>query len=185
LSLLQGGFGGLEPLVGTGWDCVLTLGNGLPHVDGAAGLRAALHDFAAIVRPGGLAVLHLLNHTRLIDGRIRMLPPVFRETPDGDRVFLKVIDRVTDGILFDFVTLTRPFSGDVRPSGTSAHDDPAETGWHLRSRRSLHAALPFELLSTALTDAGFTAVTAYGDHSGKRFAPHDDESVIVVAQRAG
>lgn len=184
LPLMRGAFGAVEPLVGTGWDCVLTLGNSLPHVDGEAGLRAALSDFAAIVRPGGVAVLHLLNHTRLIDGRIRMLPPAFRETPEGDRVFLKVMDHVADGILFDFVTLTRHSSACVGPSGVAC-GDPAESGWDLRSRRSLHAALPFDLLAVALGDAGFTAIEAYGDHSGKAFVTHDDESVIIVAQRAG
>ena len=185
LPLLRGGFGGIEPLAGIGWDCVLALGNSLPHVDGAAGLRAALLDFAAVVRPGGLVVLHLLNHTRLIDWRIRMLPPVFRETPEGDRVFLKVMDYVADGILFDFVTLTRHVPSDTGPSGGFTDDDPGETGWHLRSRRSLHAVLPFDLLSATLADTGFTAIEAYGDHSGKRFAPYDDESVIAIARRAG
>jgi len=183
LRLVEGGFGELERLVGTGHDAVLTLGNGLPHVDGVTGLHATLRDFAAALRPGGVVVLHLLNHARLIDGHVRMMPAVLRETAEGERVFLKVLDYVDEGIMFDFVTLTRK-PGAVPSSGNAfAYDDPAETGWHLRSRRSVHTALPVDLLSEALESAGFEAIATYGDHAGRSLERTADESVIVVARR--
>lgn len=178
----EGGFGEVGGLVGGGWDAVVTLGNGLPHVDGIAGLEVALSDFAAILRPGGVVVLHLLNHARLIEGRIRMLPPAFRETPDGDRVFLKVLDYVEDGIMFDFVTLTREPGAGPGSGNAFRFDDPAETGWHLRSRRSVHTALPIDLLTEALDRAGFEDVQAYGDHAGRPLERASDESVIVTAR---
>jgi glycine/sarcosine N-methyltransferase len=185
ITLVEGGFGELERLIGAGHDAVITLGNGLPHVDGVAGLHSTLHDFAAVLRPGGLVVLHLLNHARLIDGQVRMLPAVLRQTPEGDRVFLKVLDYVEDGIMFDFVTLTR--EPGVTPSADNAfaYDDPGETGWHLRSRRSVHTALPIDLLFEALEAAGFEAIESYGDHAGRAFDRATDESVIVVARRSG
>jgi glycine/sarcosine N-methyltransferase len=184
IGLVEGGFGELERLVGSGHDAVLTLGNGLPHVDGVSGLRATLADFAAVLRPGGLVVLHLLNHARLIDGNVRMMPATFRETPEGDRVFIKVLDHVDGGIMFDFVTLTRE-PGAVAGSGNAfAYDDPSETGWHLRSRRSIHTALPADLLVEALESAGFDAIETYGDHAGRPFDRTSDESVIVVARRS-
>jgi len=185
IPLVEGAFGELRRLVGTGYDAVLTLGNGLPHVEGLAGLREALRDFAAVLRPGGLVVLHLLNHARLIEGRIRMMPAVLRETPEGDRVFLKVLDHVEGGILFDFVTLTRAPGVGVSAGNTFAYDDPAETGWHLRSRRSLHTALPVDLLVTELAAAGFEDIESYGDHTGRPLDRSADESVIVVARRIG
>ena len=183
VRFVEGGFGELERLVGGGQDAVVTLGNGLPHVDGVRGLHEALRDFAAVLRPGGVVVLHLLNHGRLIDGRIRMMPAVLRETPEGDRVFLKVLDYVEDGIMFDFVTLTR--APDAAPSADNAfaYDDPGATGWHLRSRRSVHTALPVELLADALAGAGFDQVAAFGSHAGKPLDRAADESVIVVARR--
>lgn len=183
-TLVEGGFGELERLVGTGYDAVLTLGNGLPHVDGVAGLHATLTDFAAVLRPGGLVVLHLLNHARLIDGCVRMMPAVFRETPEGDRVFLKVLDYVDDGIMFDFVTLTREPGAGPSADNAFAHDDPAETGWHLRARRSVHTVLPADLLFEALEKAGFEAIESYGDHAGRPFDRSADESVIIVARRS-
>lgn len=184
LTLIDGGFGEVAARAGRGFDAVVTLGNGLPHVGGIEGLHVALADFAAALRPGGVAVLHLLNHTRLIAGRVRMMPPVFRETPDGDRVFLKVLDHVEDGILFDFVTLTREPGAGPSADNAFAEGDPAETGWHLRSRRSVHTALPLSLLAPALTRAGFVEIESFGDHTGRAFDVEADESVILVARRA-
>jgi ubiquinone/menaquinone biosynthesis C-methylase UbiE len=184
LRLIEGGFGGLRPLVGTGWDGVLTLGNGLPHVSGIEGLHAALRDFAAILRPGGVAVLHLLNHARLITHRIRMMPPTMRATPEGDRVFLKVLDYVEGGIMFDFVTITRDPGVVVSAHNAFACGESEQTGWHLRSRRSVHTALPVSLLTSALVEAGFEDIELYGNHAGKALDLDADESVIVVAHRA-
>lgn len=184
IPLFEGGFGELEHLVGTGYDAVITLGNGLPHVDGVAGLHATFEDFAAVLRPGGVVVLHLLNHARLIEGRVRMMPPVLRETPEGDRVFLKVLDYPEGAIMFDFVTLTRDQGVVPSADNAFAYDDPAETGWHLRSRRSLHTALPVDLLRDALDRAGFEAIESYGDHAGRPLDRATDESVIVLARRA-
>jgi len=184
VRFVEGGFGEIERIAGTGWDAVTTLGNGLPHVDGAKGLASAVADFAAALRPGGVAVLHLLNHARLIENRIRMMPAVLRETPEGDRVFLKVIDYVDGGIMFDFVTLTRDPEAGPSPGGAFAVDDPAATGWHLRSRRSVHTALPIEMLLQALKTAGFDPVESFGDHMKRPLSPNEDESVIVVARRS-
>ena len=183
IALVEGGFGELEHLLGTGFDAVLTLGNGLPHVGGVAGLHATLADFATVLRPGGLVVLHLLNHARLIDGNVRMMPAVLRKTPEGDRVFLKVLDYVDEGIMFDFVTLTRDPGAAPSSDNAFAYDDPGQTGWHLRSRRSVHTALPVDLLVEALAVAGFEAIETYGDHTGRSFDRATDESVIVVASR--
>jgi len=182
IEFVEGGFGDVAALAGTGFDAVVTLGNGLPHAGGEHGLRAAFADFAAALRPGGVVVLHLLNHERLIGQRIRMMPPTLRTTPEGDRVFLKVLDYRDDGILFDFVTLTRAPGTEPSADNAFTEDDSDATGWHLRSRRSLHTALPVSLLKTALRQAGFTDVEALGDHTGRPLDVDVDESVIVVAR---
>ena len=156
LRLVRGGFGELAAM-------------GLGHVAGRDGLREALADFSAVVRPGGVLVLHLLNHARLLDGRPRTIPPVVRETAEGTRVFLRVMDypEGDEFLDFDFVTLTRDKAG----------------VWDVASRRSPHTALPFDMLSAELVVAGFEGVEAFGAHDGRTFEPETDESVIVVARR--
>lgn len=169
LRLVRAGFGelaarGLGPA-----DALICTGNALPHTDGLAGLRVTLADFSAVVKPGGVLVLHLLNHAKLLAEKVRAITPVVRETPEGTRVFLRVIDYPDSGefLDFDFVTLTRDAGG----------------VWDLASRRSPHTALPFELLAEELADAGFERIEAFGGHDGSPFDAAKAESVIVVARR--
>jgi SAM-dependent methyltransferase len=168
VRLTRGGFGELAELGLRGADALVCTGNALPHVGDVAGLRIALADFAAVMRPGGVVVLHLLNHGRLLANKPRTIPPVVRETPEGTLVFLRVLDYPEDRavISFDFITMTRD----------------AEGRWELASRRSDHTALPPELLRTELLAAGFEDVKLLGGHDGHALTDAD-ESVIVVAKR--
>jgi SAM-dependent methyltransferase len=174
VRLQRGGFGELSQMGLGPADALVCTGNALPHVAGVAGLRSALADFAAVLRPGGVLVLHLLNHARLLEKRVRAIPPVVRDTDDGVKVFLRVIEypETAEGTVefidFDFVTLVRPAEGGE---------------WTTASRRSLHTALPLELLESELAAAGFRDVTAFGDHSGRALDLAADESMIVTALR--
>jgi len=191
VPVVEGGFGAVAGIMGAPVDAITCTGNALPHVRSTQGLALALADFAAALRPGGVLVLHYLNHDRLLSKRIRTMSPVFRETATADKFFIRVLDYTPtdDGILFDFVTLVRdaavrdtphtieswPRTLEVDPSG----------GWSIRSRRSLHFALPVGTITPALERAGFTAIRVLGDHSGRPLDPDIDESMIVVAERAG
>ena len=171
VTFIASGFGELERLGLGCFDAVTCTGNALPHVAGVAGLHVALTDFALVLRPGGIVVLHLLNHDRLIAGQVRSIAPVVRDTDEGTRVFLRVMDYAPGEILFDFVTMERP---------AGARESAA---WEVASRRSAHTALPADVLLPALRDAGFAEVARYGKHDGSPFDVEKDESVIVVAVR--
>ncbi len=190
VRIVEGGFGEIAEIVVTPVDAVTCTGNALPHVRSIEGLRAALTDFAAAIRPGGVLVLHYLNHDRLLAKRIRTMSPVFRETGTGDKFFIRLLDYTPsgDGILFDFATLVRDASVRETPhtieSWPRTLDDDPSGGWSIRSRRSLHFALPASTIVPALEKAGFTGVRLLGDHTGRPLDADDDESVIVVAERA-
>lgn len=173
LEIVSGGFGelaqlGLEPA-----DAVTCTGNALPHMAGVDALVPTLRDFAAVLRPGGLLVLQLLNHDRLIAGRIRVIPPKVVDDQEGTWVFLRLTDYVDGGIRFDFVTLHRP-------EGAWESGDP----WETTSRRSVHTALTSETLRAGLEVAGFRDVTLYGNHDGSPLNVDADESVIITAVRS-
>jgi SAM-dependent methyltransferase len=172
IRFVCGGFGELAGLGLGPADALTCTGNALPHIDGPSALGPTLDDFAAVLEPGGLLVVHLLNHDRLIGGNVRSIPPVVRDMEDGTRVYLRLMDYEEGGIRFDFVTLHRPAG--AWESGAA---------WEIASRRSLHAALPSALLRGALVTAGFPDVRAYGNHAGAPFRPEDDESVLMVALR--
>ncbi|MCE5191563.1 MAG: class I SAM-dependent methyltransferase [Actinomycetia bacterium] len=190
VRIVEGGFGGVAALLGGQVDALTCTGNALPHVRSLAGLREALDDFSAALRPGGVLVLHYLNHERLVTQRIRTMNPVFRETPGGDKFFLRLLDYTPsgDGVLFDFVTLMRDAA--VRESPHTIEDWPRTLaadrtgGWSLRTRRSLHLAMPPALIGAELARAGFADVRFLGDHAGRELDVTRDESMIVTALRA-
>ncbi|MDO9557076.1 MAG: class I SAM-dependent methyltransferase [Coriobacteriia bacterium] len=189
LRIVEGGFGEVMRIVGCHVDAITCTGNALPHVRSRAGLRAALGDFATALRPGGVLVLHYLNHARLIRQRVRTMSPVFRETPDGDKFFLRLLDYTPecDGILFDFVTLVRDPA--VRDGEHTIESWPATLGtdalggWSLKTRRSLHFAMPYDMITTELEHAGFNQIVIYGDHENRLLDPDTDESMVLVARR--
>lgn len=175
----QGVFEDTAAIAGEPVDVVLALGNGLPHVEGTKGLRRAFESFAAALRPGGALVLHLLNHERLIGGEVRMLAPKLRSTPDGDRVFVRLVDHVEGGFVFNFLTLQRDKVGTGETAVLDAEDHP----WVLAESRSFHTSMVPSLLASELSAAGFGDMRMYGDHSGKPLDEAKDESVVVVAVR--
>jgi SAM-dependent methyltransferase len=164
----EGVFGEVAEVVPGQVDAVTCTGNALPHVDGIPGLRRALADFAEVLRPDGLLVLHLLNHQRLLDQRIRSIPPVVRDTDQGTMVFLRVMSYdEPGGIGFDFLTLRREAPGH----------------WETRARHSVHTALPAFMLVDELDRVGFDRFELFGGHDRHDFDGERDESVIVVARR--
>lgn len=191
VRIVEGGFGDVTRIVGEPVDAITCTGNALPHVRSMPGLREALGDFASALVPGGLLVLHYLNHERLVKKRIRTMSPVFRETPVGEKFFIRLLDSTPSGdaILFDFVTLVRDASVRETPHTIESwpktlEDDPSG-GWSVRSRRSLHLAIPAGLIVTELEHAGFGEVQLLGDHQGRPLDVDADESLIIVARRVG
>jgi glycine/sarcosine N-methyltransferase len=173
VRFVAGGFGELASLGLGPADAVTCTGNALPHIAGLEALAPTVQDFASVLRPGGIAVLHLLNHARLIEKGVRSIPPVVREADDGTWVFLRVMDYTPGGIRFDFLTLHRP---------AGAWENGAE--WETTSRRSVHTALPSSALRGALVGAGFEDVSVFGDHTGRPLDAEADESLIVLAVRS-
>ena len=174
LRFVTGGFGGLDALGLGPVDAVTCTGNALPHIAGPEALVPTLRDFAAVLRPGGIVVLHLLNHDRMLAQRIRAIPPVVREGDDGTWVFLRIADYVEDAIRFDFITMHRPL--DAWESGAA---------WETKSRRARHTGLPSATLLAGLAEAGFRDVETFGAHDGSPLRPDADESIIIVAVKAG
>ena len=168
LTIVSGGFGELHRMGLEKADAVICTGNALPHVAGRDGLTEALADFSAVVHPGGVLVLHLLNHGRLLETRPRTIPPKVVETPEGTMVFVRVIDypEGDEFLDFDFVTLQRRADG----------------SWDVASRRSPHTAIPESLLRTELPCAGFGRIEVFGGHD-RHALTSADESMIVVAHR--
>jgi SAM-dependent methyltransferase len=163
------GFGDLATEVGDSFDALLCLGNSLPHVLSADALHAALTDFAAVLRPGGLLFIQNRNFDAVMAARARWMPlQVYRE---GDRewLFMRFYDFNPDGTLtFNVITLRRHEAGE----------------WTQQVEATTLRPLLQAELTEAIAAAGFSDVICYGDMNGAPFHPETSGNLIVTALRA-
>lgn len=163
----QAGFGEMMAVFGAGsFDALVCLGNSLPHVATAALLDAALLDFAACLRPGGLLILQNRNFDAVLSRRERWIPPQAHREEDREWLFVRFYDFEPDGTLtFHVITLRRAGAGPWSQSVTST------------------ALLPLReaQLLEALAKAGFQATARIGSVQGEAFAPERSPDLIITA----
>ncbi|MBU1748701.1 MAG: methyltransferase domain-containing protein [Chloroflexi bacterium] len=173
VRFLVAGFGEQAQVAGTGYDAVLCLGNGLPHVLTADDLRATLADFAAVLpspawvgRPGGVLVLQVRNYARIMACRERFIGP----QGDEGQSFVRFHDFDAPGpglITFNMVVLTR-------------RDD----GWDQRVESTVLRPVFRDELAGLLAEAGFSDAAFYGGLDGSTWDPAASEDLVVVARRS-
>lgn len=162
------GFGELSTRVGTGFDGVLCLGNSLPHLLTSADLAAALANFTACLRPGGLLLIQNRNFDAILERGERWMEPQARQEGEMEWLFLRFYDFEPDGTLtFNLVTLRRERGGE----------------WSQQVAVTRLRPLRQKELMAALSDAGFGAIVCYGDVSGASFDPEASGNLIVTARR--
>jgi len=171
------GFGDLRAQVGGGFDALLCLGNSLPHLLTPASLAAALADFAACLRPGGLVLLQNRNFDAVLAQRerqpessaARWMEPQSHRERESEWLFLRFYDFEPDGLLaFNVVTLRR--------HGTDAWTQQVTTT-RLRPLRQAE-------LTVALSAAGFGVIASYGTMSGAPFEAETSGNLVVTAKLA-
>ncbi len=161
------GFGELAARFGGGFDGLLCLGNSLPHILTSEALHAALADFAACLRPGGVLVVQNLNYDRILARRERWMEPQAHREEEQEWLFLRFYDFDPDGLLtFNLIRL-------YRAGGLWEHQ---VLSTRLRPLRRAE-------LTGALAEAGFTAITLYGDMQGAPFDADRSPNLVLVAIR--
>jgi SAM-dependent methyltransferase len=159
------GFGDLAAL-GQTFDAILCLGNSLPHVLTDAELAAALADFAALLRPGGLLVAQNRNFDRIWARRERFMGPQVHREGDREWLFVRFYDFHADTLTFNMIRLQRT------PAGWSQDVEATEL-------RPIFA----DQLAAALALAGLASVELYGGYDGAPFDPEVSGDLIAVAAR--
>jgi glycine/sarcosine N-methyltransferase len=158
------GFGELSAQMGTGFDAVLCLGNSLPHVLVPDDLAAALADFAACLRPGGLLLIQNRNFDSVLNQGERWMGPQAYREGETEWVFQRFYDFEPDGLLtFNVVTLRREGAGD----------------WSQRVATTRLFPLRQAELIAALEMAGFGEIVCWGDMQGSPFELEASGNLVV------
>lgn len=162
------GFGELAEVFGRGaFDALLCLGNSLPHLLTDADLAAALDDFAACLRPGGLLLIQNRNFDAVLARRERWMEPQVHREDETEWLFMRFYDFDPDGLItFNVVTLRREGAGPWTQRVTTTRLRP------LRQPDATHA----------LAAAGFVDVSCYGDMAGTPFDPQTSGNLVVTAR---
>lgn len=170
VSFVVAGFGELAQRGGVpsgGADALLCLGSSLPHVLNEADLLAALADWHAALRPGGLALVQNRNMDAVLARRDRWMPVQQREVGGHEWLFVRFYDFDEHGLTFNVVTLERSAGGPWRQRIDATRLYP----W----RR--------DELVAALAQVGFVEIACYGDMAGGPFDAASSGNLVLTARR--
>jgi SAM-dependent methyltransferase len=147
------------------FDAVLCMGNSLPHLLTDADLAATLAGFRRLLRPGGAAVIQLLNYTRVLDRRERIVGITRHEGKDESREYVRFYDFLESGLVrFNILGIRWAADGCQ----------------HELHHTDLRPYRPADV-SAALRSAGFARVDLFGSLDGQPFDEAKNETVMCVA----
>jgi SAM-dependent methyltransferase len=155
------------------FDALLCLGNSLPHLLTPSELAAALADFHACLRPGGLLLIQNRNFDAVLKQRERWMEPQSHHEggpgSEAEWIFLRFYDYLPDGLIdFNIVTLHREGQSPWKQQVTST------TLYPLRQAE----------LTGALEQAGFNQIFSYGGMDGSPYDVESSGNLVITARRA-
>jgi glycine/sarcosine N-methyltransferase len=148
------------------YDCVLSMGNSLPHEFGDSNVMRALKGMYDALRPGGISIIHMENFEKLYQDGERFIPSVYRRTPEGVEMFIFAIDYHEDRVAFNILSIIeredRPkFDVDM------VEYNPIKVGQ----------------LKNLLKEAGFSRLQLYEDFRMSPLGREGTYDLIVVARK--
>ena len=146
------------------FDLILCLGNSLPHLLTDDHLHAAFARFAALLRPDGVALIHLLNYPRILEQRDRIVAI----SRSANTQFIRFYDFLESTVRFNLLRITWP------PDEALAQ--------HRLTSTELRPYTP-DQISSALRHVQFHDLGYYGNTRFDPFNPTVDQSVFIEAFR--
>lgn len=87
------------------YDCVLSMGNSLPHEFGDGNVSRALKNMYRALKHGGICVIHMENFDLLYEDGDRFIPSAYSRTGDGAEVFIFAIDYHEKKVTFNVISV--------------------------------------------------------------------------------
>lgn len=148
------------------FDALICIGNSLAHLLSADSVEKALCGFSDQLRPGGLAILQLVNYERILAERPPGLPPIVNE--EEGVTLERFYDYRADGLI-DFRTVL-------------IVDD--------RDGQEYHNVVPLNPLrqpelDAILRECGFVGIDYFGDFKGIPYEPASPALVVVARKATG
>jgi SAM-dependent methyltransferase len=154
----------MQPL--RSYDCVLSMGNSLPHEFGDDNLLRSLERMYDALRPGGLCVIHIENFDRLCRDGDRFIPSRFSHSDGGTEAFIFAIDYYQDLVVFNILSVIE------------------ENGFpHFNVDVVEYNPVPVAKLEGLMAEAGFKDIEIYGDFNRTPIEKSESYDAIYVAYK--
>jgi len=162
-------FTGLDAAFGpaAAFDAVLCIGNSLtlaPTDDDVAAAWRAMH---CVLRPGGIAVVHVFNWDRVVAAGLKIMPAIILDIDGRSVTTLRVFHHHASVIDLHLVTVSR------------SDDGRAETQVLTAAQRPLG---PDRLAGMAAA-AGFEEAARWNGYDGRPFDPDRSDQLLLVARK--
>lgn len=150
------------------YDALLCLGNSLPHLLNESEIKAALADFSACLRPGGLLLIQNRNFDAVMEKKERWMEPQSHQEAGKEWIFLRFYDFDPSGLIqFHILTLRRQ----------------AEEAWSQSISSTSLYPLRSQVMRSLLHETGFNEIQFYGGMNGSAFDPTTSGNLVVSARR--
>lgn len=144
------------------FDALFCLGNSLPHLLDEAALAAALTGFHALLAPGGLLLLQLVNYDLVLAWQRRILAV----NRDGEREFIRFYDFGAPLLRFNILEI----DWSQQPPRHHLQGTPLHPWRRAGVERAVEAA-------------GFGAVEIYGDMRWGEYTAAKSQNLVVTAKK--
>ena len=148
------------------FDAVICVGNSLSQLPGLHAVEEAIRSMAAVCRPAGMLVLHVLNYRSLLKKEMVAQP-------------LRVVGGEGHRELFQKIFLPRTHQVEI----VTVHVREGINGWSSEVARGMLLPIDAACLEKLVIRAGFSRVVMRGDYSGAPFDGEASWDLILTAVR--
>ena len=147
-------------------DVVTCVGNSLPHVLTDEDLQKALSSMYAVLRDGGVVIIHGNNYDEIVGNDDRVMPLRAVRRQGKDYLFLRIFEGQPPVLTFHVLTL-RKSAGQ----------------WAMSANKTRHRALCRNVVEKALLDVGFCHLEFYGAWDFSPFEPLKSGHLIAIVRK--
>lgn len=148
------------------FDAVVCLGNSLTLAPSDEGVAVALLQMQAVLRPGGVCVLHLFNWDKLALEGLRIMPAVQAVVDGREAAILRIFHHCREVVHLHLVVMT-------------GKGKELETVTRTAEQRPVG---PVQLRQL-LIDAGFADPVYYANYQSQPFDPATSGQLVAVAEK--
>ena len=166
VKFLKADFLDVYPKIKEKFDAVICLGNSLPHLLSRKDLKKTLHNIYNLLNPEGILLIQNRNYDKILQKKIRFMPPNITDRKGEKIVFFRVLDFLKNKMVFNLITFRQ-----------------RKGRWSFQTKTTLLRPINRKEIEGLLRELGFKELRLYGDYEFSPFKRFVSEDLIVFARK--